>query len=76
MKSHEIAEKSESQQFEMFASYCAISQQYGEQFCINDIITGAGGDCGIDGIAIIANGTLINSKEEIDDLIDINKKNI
>lgn len=74
LKSHEIAEKRESQQFEMFASYCAISQQYGEQFCINDIITGAGGDCGIDGIAVIANGTLINSKEEIDDLIDINKK--
>lgn len=74
LKSHEIEEKKENKQFEMFASYCAVSQQYGEQFYLNDIITGAGGDCGIDGIAIIANGTLINSKEEIDDLIEINKK--
>jgi len=74
MKSNEIEEKDEHKQFEMFATYCTTAQQYPEQFDVSDLVTGAGGDCGIDGIAIIANGTLINTKEEIDDLIELNKK--
>ena len=57
LKSQQIDEKDSSKQFEMFSSYCAVAQQYTEVFDLNDILTGAGGDCGIDGIAIIANGT-------------------
>lgn len=63
LKSQQIREKEKSKQFEMFASYCSIAQQYTEIFNLNDILTGAGGDCGIDGIAFIANGTIITSKE-------------
>ena len=74
LKSNEIEEKDEHKQFEMFATYCTTAQQYPEQFDVSDLITGAGNDWGIDGIAIIANGTLINAKEEIDDLIELNKK--
>lgn len=73
LKSQQIDEKDSSKQFEMFSSYCAVAQQYTEVFDLNDILTGAGGDCGIDGIAIIANGTIISSKEEVDDLIELNK---
>lgn len=73
LKSQQISEKDLGKQFEMFASYCAIAQQYTEIFDLNDTLTGAGGDCGIDGIAIIANGTMITSKEEVDDLIELNK---
>ena len=73
LKSQQIIEKDISKQFEFFSIYCVIAQQYAEIFDLNDICTGAGGDCGIDGIAILANGTMISSKEEIDDLLEINK---
>ena len=72
LKSQQIDETDKCKQFEMFASYCAIAQQYTEVFDLNDTLTGAGGDCGIDGIAIIVNGTMITSKEEVDDLIELN----
>lgn len=73
LKSQQIDEKDSSKQFEMFSSYCAVAQQYTEVFDLNDILIYVGGDCGIDGIAIIANGTIISSKEEVDDLIELNK---
>lgn len=73
LKSQQITETDECKQFEMFTTYCVIAQQYSEQFDICDIITGAGGDCGIDGLAILVNGVLVSSVEEIDDLIEINK---
>lgn len=72
MKSQQLVERDSSKQFEMFASYCAIMQNYSETFDLSDVLTGAGGDCGIDGIAILANGTMINSKEEVDDLLEVN----
>ena len=61
LKSQQIDETDKCKQFEMFASYCAIAQQYTEVFDLNDTLTGAGGDCGIDAIAIIVNGTMITS---------------
>lgn len=73
LASQEITEKDSSKQFEIFASYCAVAQHYNEIYDLADIITAEGGDCGIDSIAIIINGTLINSQEEVDDLIEINK---
>lgn len=73
LKSQQISEKDLSKQYELFSAYCVISQQFSDIFDLNDVITGAGGDCGIDSMAIIANGTMINSKEEIDDLIELNK---
>lgn len=74
LTSEQIEEKDQSRQFEMFASYCAVEQHYSDTYDLADIITGEGGDCGIDAIAIIVNGTMITSKEEIDDLLELNKK--
>ena len=74
LKSEQIEEKDQSKQFEMFASYCAVEQHYSDSYDLADIIVGEGGDCGIDAVAIIVNGTMITSKEEIDDLLDMNKK--
>lgn len=70
--SQQICEKDESKQYEMFASYCAISQNFQDVFDLADILSGAGGDCGIDALAIIANGKMITSKEEVEDLIEFN----
>ena len=74
LKSQDIVEKNQSKQFEMFSSYCAIEQMYSENFNPIDVTIGDGDDCGIDAIAILVNGLLITSKEEIDDLLEINKK--
>ena len=60
----------ESRLFELFSCYCVLSREYSESFDLSDIVTGGGGDNGIDGIAIIANNVLIHSSEEFDDLVD------
>lgn len=73
LASQQITEKEQSKQFELFASYCAIEQHYSDTYNLSDIITADGGDCGIDAIAIIVNGTMIISEEEIDDLLELNK---
>lgn len=72
LKSQQINEKDESKQFEMFASYCTIYQHYQDSFNLSDVLCGSGGDCGIDALAIIANGKMITSKEEVEDLIEYN----
>ena len=73
LSNQQIGEKEQSKQFELFAAYCAVEQHYTEDYTLLDIMTGAGGDCGIDAIAIIVNGTMVTSKEEIDDLLELNK---
>jgi len=59
--------------FEHFANFCVVSKEYTEDFTLEDIHTGSGNDVGSDGIAIIVNGTLVNSVEEINDLALSNK---
>lgn len=59
--------------FEHFANFCILSHEYTDEFDLEDIHTGGGDDLGIDGIAVIVNGALISSPEEIDDLADSNK---
>ena len=71
--SQQIEEKDKCRQFEMFASYCAVEKHYTDTYSISDIITSEGDDCGIDAIAIIINGTMITSEDEVDDLIELNK---
>jgi hypothetical protein len=62
----------ESEKFEHFSGFLVTSKHYTESFSTFDISVGAGGDSGIDSIAIIANGSLITEPEEIEDLEDIN----
>src|SRR5215213_340797 len=52
--------------FERFANYCAISKYYPETFSLDDVAVGGGDDIAIDGIAILVNGRLITSTEEVD----------
>ena len=64
---------SESVLFEHFSNYCIVSNQYGEEFDLDDVHTGGGNDLGIDGLAIIVNGTLVIDVQEIEDLATTNK---
>lgn len=63
----------ESTLFEHFVNYCAVSNEYGDEFDVEDIHTGGGDDLGIDGLAVIVNGTLISDASEVDDLAATNK---
>ncbi|ODG91514.1 hypothetical protein BED47_07635 [Gottfriedia luciferensis] len=66
----ELEIKEQSKLFEMFSAYSIISKVHNEKFELEDVVGGNGGDCGIDGLAIIVSGIMINSIEEIEDLIE------
>lgn len=59
--------------FEHFVNFCAVSNEYGEEFDVEDLHTGGGDDLGIDGVAVIVNGTLVEELQEVDDLAQTNK---
>jgi hypothetical protein len=59
--------------FELFVNFCAISSEYGDEFDVEEVHTGGGDDLGIDGLAVIVNGTLVSDAEEVDDLAIANK---
>ena len=62
-----------SKLFEFFSNYCVVSKENGsDDFDIEDLTTGEATQ-GIDGLAIIVNGKLVNTSEEIHRLILSNK---
>jgi hypothetical protein len=58
----------EEKAFEHFCGYLVTSRHYSESFSSDDIAVGEGGDCGIDCISVIVNGTLVTEPEEIEDI--------
>ncbi len=64
---------SETQLFEYFVNYCLVSKEYESSFDIQEVSIGGCSDLAIDGIAILVNGDLVESTEEIEDLIKRNK---
>ena len=72
LDSLEIKSTTEPKDFEKFCNYVAVSNEYNKTFDLESITVGDGDDTGIDGIAIIVNGQMIESVEEVDDLIEKN----
>ncbi len=68
----ELTTEGESKDFEKLVNYTIVSTEYNKTFDIDTVTIGEGGDTGIDGIAMIVNGQLIESTDEIDDLLDKN----
>lgn len=62
-----LESREESEQFEHFASYLTLRRYYADQFDTDEIVTGAGGDTGIDGFAVLVNGKLVTDKDELED---------
>ncbi len=64
------------QQFERYCNYAVFSREYGneplESYEIEQSSIGSSNDIGLDGIAIIANGKLIYSEEEVSELVKEN----
>jgi hypothetical protein len=67
-----IAKLSEDVQFEHFAAYLNVGRHLSESFDPDDVVSGSGGDTGIDGIATIVNGTLVTDPELVAELADQN----
>jgi len=61
----------EDSQFEHFCGTLITSRHYSESFQSEDIAVGAGGDCGIDCIAILVNGRLIVDPDELVELAEV-----
>jgi hypothetical protein len=64
---------SQTEQFEHFVNFSVVSREYSESFDPNDVHVGRDSTQGIDGLAIIVNGSLVTDEEEIDDLLAANK---
>lgn len=66
---HDLSKKDESVQFENFANYCITTKLFRGSFELEDIHTGKGGDCAIDGILITINGRLISNIDEMQEVV-------
>lgn len=72
LKTQEIISDDESKNFEKFVNYSILCNEYNKNFDVDAISIGSGNDTGIDGLAIIVNGHLIEEINEIDDLLQQN----
>lgn len=70
---NELGGISTSEQFEHFANWCIVTKDYQESFELDDVHVGGDNNPGIDGVAVLVNGALVTSPEEVDDLLNINK---
>lgn len=70
VEQNELVFKDESTQFEHFVNYSIASKQFRGSFELEDLHSGSGGDCAIDGIFIIVNGRFINDCDELNDIVN------
>ena len=67
-----ISELPESEQFEHFVNYAVLTDIYSGEFNPLEISTGTQ-EFGLDGLAIIVNGVLVDDADEVDELRQKNK---
>ncbi len=67
-----LASLAEDKQFEHFASFLTVGRSLSEAFGTSDTVIGSGGDTGIDAIAIIVNGSLVDDDAVIQEFIERN----
>ncbi len=67
---YELNSIEEHQKFEHFSNFSIISKLFRGSFELEDIHSGSGGDCGIDGIFLIVNGRLILDEDELNDVVE------
>ena len=67
---NEIERLAESVQFEHFSNYSIISKLNRSSFELDDIHTGSGGDCAIDGLCVVANGRIITDIDELNEITE------
>ena len=67
---YEIDSLKESTRFEHFVNYSITSKLFRGSFEIEDVHSGSGGDCAIDGITLIVNGRIVLDEDELHDVVD------
>ncbi len=67
---NEIKKSDESVQFEHFCNYSIVSKLNRSSFELDDIHTGSGGDCAIDGLCLIVNGKIITDSDELKEVVE------
>lgn len=67
-----VGKLAEDKRFEHFAAYLTVSKYASETFDVADVVTGAGSDMGIDAIAIIVNGALVDDPDLVEELAETN----
>ena len=72
-RNQELEQLNEADAFERLGIFCTVARELGEEFGLDPLCVGGGQDLGIDGIAIIVNGNLVTSIEEVDDLFEGNR---
>ncbi|PHS31673.1 MAG: AIPR protein [Methylophaga sp.] len=72
LEAQEMQPSDEASDFELFCNYSILSNEYNKTFDAKSITVGAGSDTGIDGLAIIVNGHLVEDTDEIDSLLESN----
>lgn len=70
MQQFELDKLADSVQFEHFVNFCVNTKIYRGSFELDDIHTGSGGDCTIDGLTIIVNGRIITDEEELKEFVE------
>lgn len=53
-------------QFHHFVNYCTVSRATSDSFDIEDLSTEGDGDTGVDGVAVLVNGHIVSSPEDVD----------
>jgi len=69
---HGLEQISDDQAFERFVNFNIVSKLYPREIDLEYLSTGGGNDLALDGVAIIVNGNIIKSEEEIDFLRERN----
>lgn len=72
LEAQEMLPTDEASDFELFCNYSVLSNEYNKTFDAKAITVGAGSDTGIDGLAIIVNGHLVEDADEVDSLLEAN----
>lgn len=68
----QISQLPEDTRFEHFTSFLTVGRYLEDTFDTAEVVMGSGGDTGIDAIAVIVNGALVNDPEFIEELVTTN----
>jgi hypothetical protein len=71
-KENGIEDLSDDTRFEYLTSYLAIRRHFSRALDLKQVVVGAGGDTGVDAIAIIVNGALITDVDQVQEMLDQN----
>lgn len=64
---HDLMSLPDDARFEHFAAHVTVWRSYSETFDTEEVVTGAGGDTGLDAIAVLVNGFLVTDVDTLRD---------